>query len=394
MEMNETENNNNSVLAEDEACRSKLVGEILEIIGFLLHKLLKEKPVVSLVKMERGSNIFIYSDQKAYWSLCEKLLQVRTEAKHQKLNSLTVVLSLREREKISSVAGELGTYPSTNAVMKELNGSAFWIDLEAFDDNMITDYIALELGVGRSKVPIDLVNYVSGITSGNPLFIREALVNMKASSHITVSGESLNIVADLDNSVEVSSWPNTYMVGGVLGILESLDPLPASIVKMSTVFQGEFRISDLLVSACSPWSGGARFEALKLFYALNQLVDMGILELDGQDLEELTKEELHKKKLLGPYRLNNVLVRKVAGAMVLEAQRKSIKRQALMDRCLAKDLPERMDQVRRKKLIPHIPWYYQIELPQNNRRAGDVGPEARGAAARVSTLPTGLTGIK
>jgi len=51
--------------------------------------------------------------------------------------------------------------------------------------------------------------------------------------------------------VEVAKWPNTYMVGGVLAVLESLDPLPAAIVKMSTVFYGKFMLSDLIASACS-----------------------------------------------------------------------------------------------------------------------------------------------
>lgn len=54
--------------------------------------------------------------------------------------------------------------------------------------------------------------------------------------------------------------------------------------------------------------------------------------------------------------------------MVLEAQKKAVKRQALMDRCLQKDLPRRMEALRKKKSVPHIPWYYQVELPQKNTR--------------------------
>jgi len=183
----------------------------------------------------------------------------------------------------------------------------------------------------------------------------------------------IRCIDDLDNGVEVSHWPNTHMVGGVLAILESLDPLPASIVKMATVFAGSFNLADLLASACSRWSGSARFEALRLFYALNQLVQLQIVTLDDDDIALLTDEERYAANLLGPFKLTNVLVRKVAGAMVLEAQRKSVKRQALMDRCLAKDLPERMDVIRKKKLIPHIPWYYQIELPQGARQTRQYG---------------------
>lgn len=67
------------------------------------------------------------------------------------------------------------------------------------------------------------------------------------------------------------------------------------------------------------------------------------------------------------FRLNNFLIRKVGASMVLEQQKKAIKRQALIERVLQKDLPARMAELQRKKAIPHIPWYYQIELP--NRRA-------------------------
>ncbi|CAE8630211.1 unnamed protein product [Polarella glacialis] len=59
------------------------------------------------------------------------------------------------------------------------------------------------------------------------------------------------------------------------------------------------------------------------------------------------------------YEMNNVLIRKVGGAMLLEAQKKVVKRQALIDRALARDLPARMEEVQLKKLEPHIPWYYE-----------------------------------
>ena len=45
------------------------------------------------------------------------------------------------------------------------------------------------------------------------------------------------------------------MVGSVLTVLESLDPLPSAVVKMATVFQGSFEVSDLIASLCSPWTG-------------------------------------------------------------------------------------------------------------------------------------------
>jgi len=147
------------------------------------------------------------------------------------------------------------------------------------------------------------------------------------------------------------------------------------------------------------WSGATKFDALRLFYALSQLVEMQILSIDGEHSREhlinigeihdgeLTLEEEmeveRKIELFGPFKLTNVLVRKVASSMVLEAQKKSIKRQALMDRCLAKQLPEKLELLRIKKAQIHIPWYYQIELPQKKFLRG------MGTNASIGTGGTG-----
>merc|ERR1712217_643556 len=62
------------------------------------------------------------------------------------------------------------------------------------------------------------------------------------------------------------------------------------------------------------------------------------------------------------FRVPSVLVRKVGGSMLLEVQRKAVKRQALIDRALERDLPERMSEVLKHHREPHIPWYYERVL--------------------------------
>lgn len=169
---------------------------------------------------------------------------------------------------------------------------------------------------------------------------------------------------------------------------------------MATVFTGAFTINDLAASSCSRWAGATRFDTLRLFKSIATLVNRKIIDVDNKDSYEPTVEATKKPpqgaggtqavsstgisislaaghmnrstmQEIGRgahyFRLNNFLIRKVGASMVLEQQKKAIKRQALIERVLQKDLPARMAELQRKKAIPHIPWYYQIELP--NRRA-------------------------
>merc|ERR1712093_534748 len=92
------------------------------------------------------------------------------------------------------------------------------------------------------------------------------------------------------------------------------------------------------------------------------------------------------------FRLNNVLLRKVGGSMVLEAQKKAVKRQALMERVLAKDLPDRMKSLAKKKATPHIPWYYQIDMPGARRMSVGPGQAVAGSLRFIETFVRSMVG--
>lgn len=62
------------------------------------------------------------------------------------------------------------------------------------------------------------------------------------------------------------------------------------------------------------------------------------------------------------FQMQSALIRTVGAAMVLEAQKKSVKRNALIDRVLKNDLPARMAAMLAKKNVQHIPWYYERAL--------------------------------
>merc|ERR1712118_60414 len=102
----------------------------------------------------------------------------------------------------------------------------------------------------------------------------------------------------------------------------------------------------------SRWSGSTRLDAMRLYSAVHKVVNKEKI------IENVSK--VNQKDLPPRYQLDNVLIRKVAGAMVLEEQKKAVKRQALVDRVLAKQLPKRVEDLNKRKGVPHIPWYYQV----------------------------------
>merc|ERR1712139_86753 len=218
-------------------------------------------------------------------------------------------------------------------------------------------------------VPHPLRQFIVKMTSGNCLYIRETINQLMQHEHIKVQysysgvAESLQYDQDLE-SINVAAWAHTAMVGETCCLLESLDPLEAAVVKMSTVFTGTFTLADLASVACSRWAGATMFDTMRLFRAVHQLVDRGILELTTAaeyiDSEGFGRTSLSNGESKSPvYALPSVLIRKVGGSMLLEAQRRAVKRQALIDRVLSRDLPARMAEVNLKKLEPHVPWYYE-----------------------------------
>merc|ERR1719386_229160 len=90
--------------------------------------------------------------------------------------------------------------------------------------------------------------------------------------------EGLYYSEDLE-SIQIAEWAHTAMVGGTVCLLESLDPLEAAVVKMSTVFDGVFTVADLAASSCSRWAGATRFDNLRLYKAVNWLAKREIIDI-------------------------------------------------------------------------------------------------------------------
>merc|ERR1712159_909341 len=79
------------------------------------------------------------------------------------------------------------------------------------------------------------------------------------------------------------------MVGETICLIESLSPLETAVLKMSTVFCGPFRLSDLAACTCSPWAESVTyFDYLRLFRAINSLARRGVIEELESDLMDMS----------------------------------------------------------------------------------------------------------
>jgi len=334
---------------------ARICSEGIDLVHSLMKKLGQKKPLLCVLSLQEGSNIFASErsdeDKDVFWNLAVKLSEMAGKGMGLPHPLLLMVVTKYTKS----------DYPDSAQVL--LKRSAY-IELTPLSDSGVLEYMSRYLRLPEEKLPDPLHQYVAKITCGNPLFVRETIDSLLHCGHINVAKnqqgnpDSLLYTKDLE-SINIADWASTDMVGGTICLLESLEPLQSAIVKMTTVFRGVFTVADLAASSCSRWAGATYFDAFRVFYAVVVLVDRGIIDRAAGDVVGAAGDQE-----IDIFKLNNVLIRKVGDSMILEAQKKAVKRQALMERVLAKDLPLRMEELRRRKAIPHVPWYYQIDHPE------------------------------
>lgn len=239
-----------------------------------------------------------------------------------------------------------------------------YVALTGLTEDCVVQYMANYLNIDEQALPNGLRQFVTKMTLGNPLYIRETLEQLEREQHIVVNrvdGKGRSVDCKELSKINIAEWNHTAMVGGTVCTLESLEPIEAAAMKMSTCFMGPFTLPDLAASNCSQWGGATRFDTLRLYRATRKLVAMGIIEtVDAptQDSRDNDSDEGQYGKTQY-FQMQNMLIRTVGAAMVLESQRKAVKRNALIDRVLKQDLPQRMEALVAKKAVHHIPWYYE-----------------------------------
>jgi len=342
-------------VAEDQ--RAAVLHGIVELVVTLLEMLRKQTSIVVVLQLESGTNLLKKTLDRfqVFWKVVTSLARVAMpEAGHGGGMQKPVVLVILAKESDRS-------NPTVQTAIKR----DWFVPLRGLSEENCIEYMALYLQAPRSMVPEPLQLFITKISLGNPLYIRETIDQLLTHEHIKVERDacgqpaSLTYEGDLEG-INIAAWAQTSMVGETVCLLESLDPLEAAVLKMSTVFTGAFTLSDLASSSCSRWAGATHFDHLRLFRAIQDLVKRGIIETAG--VCRASSANKASGNQLQAFEMRNVLIRKVGGSMVLEAQKKVVKRQALIERALHRDLPARMEQVYAKRLEPHIPWYYENVL--------------------------------
>jgi len=121
-------------------------------------------------------------------------------------------------------------------------------------------------------------------------------------------------------------------------------------------------------------------------------VDEFTVQADSGTANEVKKKETLKAFVgcvmdFPHFKLPSLLLRKMAESMTLDQQRLAVKRQALVNRVITKDLSSRMEKLSRTRASQHIPYYYlhmdDVAKPTRGNSAGSV-LIAKGAAAPVS----------
>ncbi|CAK9097967.1 Adenylate cyclase type 10 (Germ cell soluble adenylyl cyclase) (sAC) (Testicular soluble adenylyl cyclase) [Durusdinium trenchii] len=321
--------------------RILVLHELVDVALSLIEKLRSSVTVIIVCQLELGTTLFPKTLQyfNCFYEIVSKLMKViEQQAAHP--------VSLWTLCKNPEMSCEF---------VKASMAKGWFLDLAGLSQDICQEYMAAHLEVPLGCIPDPVVSFVYKISLGNPLYIREALGQMLRDGHIEVVRDVVDRVnqsiEDLE-TVEIANWSHTSMVGETMCLLESLDPLQAAVLKVSTVFTSPFSLQDLASSSCSRWSGSNYFDYMRLFHAVTELEKRGILE-----------KQPFKRKLdsgeLQMFEMKNLLIRKVGGSMLLEAQKKKVKRQALIERALNRDLPARMEELEKKQKEPHIPWYYE-----------------------------------
>lgn len=347
-----------------DATDESIFDSVIEIALACLKRLLEHQTVICCMALDSGTNLYDKTmiDKNTFWDIAAKLTELAKPQSNSGRNPFVLLITCNEG-------------PQDHVGIKYAMSNKWYVRTTPLCEDSVAEYMSFCLNVPQHQIPKPLHDFVAKITRGNALYVRETIDQLISHAHIEVfrdssgNSEGLYYNKDLDK-IEIANWSHTAMIGGTVSLLETLDPIESAVVKMSTVFDGVFTVADLAASSCSRWAGATRFDNLRLFKAVNFLAKREIIDI-VENNSEVTQNCQALQGHEQYFQLSKVLIRKVGGAMVLEAQKKAVKRQALMERVLAKDLPARMEEVQRKKKIPHIPWYYQIEMP--TRRASAVG---------------------
>jgi len=336
-----------------------LSARALPVVLALLQVLKRQTSVLVVLQFEYGTSLFPEKceDQREFWDAVamitdQELPEMGKKSSNQK--TLAMMIICKEADMWSP------------AVKHAIDNNSF-IQLSGLTEENTFEYMGHYIGVPEVALPPALRQFVAKVTMGNPLHIRETIGQLFKNQHISLEHHPPSLECKDLKKINIANWQQTAMVGGTICLLESLDPLEAAVLKMSTCFTGPFTLPDLAASTCSRWADATHFDNLRLFNSVRKLIRLSILE-EVAAPESSREGEVGRSASWVPsnffgntqyFQMNNVLIRAVGSAMVLEAQKKAVKRQALIERALGMQLPKRMEELAIKRSAQHVPWYYE-----------------------------------
>lgn len=331
---------------------SDILDTALDVVITLITILRKQTAVIIVMQFEYGTSLFpkTLEDQNIFWKVISDLTKL-VKDKGQGQKALVMMILCQDADR-------------TNPCVKLAEDGQSLLRLSGLTEEDILTYMSNYLGVTDQMVPHNVRQFVAKVTLGNPRYIQETIDQLVEDQNVQVNFGANRTPKNVEckdlDLINLASWVHTHMVGTTICLLESLDPLDAAVLKMSTCFSGPFTLPDLAASTCSRWAGATHFDFLRLFKALRTLVDQTIIEtVDAPSREVPPSPRGQSSGTTQHFQCVNLLIRSVGSSMVLEAQKKSVKRQALIDRTLSRDLPARMEALQSKKSVQHIPWYYE-----------------------------------
>eukprot|EP00440_Ansanella_granifera_P071923 gb/GFBE01078051.1/.p1 GENE.gb/GFBE01078051.1/~~gb/GFBE01078051.1/.p1 ORF type:complete len:1043 (+),score=304.23 gb/GFBE01078051.1/:1-3129(+) len=330
---------------------AEVLDAAMKVIVAMISDLKKKTGILIVVQFEQGTSLFdktTQDDLAVFWKITGELGKLIAKEK-----SVAGLVLVRKADK-------------EQPCVRDAMAAGNLLTLKGLSEENILEYMANYLGIPEQSVPPPLRRFVSQVTMGNPLYIRETLDQLLEEQNLKVKpGASATLGAGALDKIDIAAWNHTAMVGGTVCSIESLDPIETAALKMSTCFEGPFTLPDLAASSCSQWGGSTHFDLLRLFRATRKLVMRGFIDKVQAPQRDTPRSDQQPKSQFGDtqyFQMQSALIRTVGAAMVLEAQKKSVKRNALIDRVLKQDLPERMTELAAKKSVQHIPWYYERAL--------------------------------
>eukprot|EP00439_Symbiodinium_sp_Y106_P067878 s63_g11.t1 len=250
-----------------------LLDASIEVVIHLLAEFSKNDSVLIAMQYEYGTSLFPTrsEDQEIFWKTATTFYNkfIKTQGKDKARVMLLICREARKENPAVQAAVQQNSLMDMKGLVTQANIAEYmssYLNLPDADSNLI---------------PTPLRTFVSQVTLGNPLYIRETIDQLRE-HHIQVNegagGQVKNVECKDIDKVNVSQWGHTAMIGNTVCALEALDPLEAAVLKMSTCFVGPFTLGDLAASICSRWADSTHFDFLRLFQAIRKLQDQKMIE--------------------------------------------------------------------------------------------------------------------